>query len=666
VVSATRESADSSATSAPRALASPPPQRIDGYLQAEKDPLLGTATTLRYHVEFPDPSVWGNGPYPTVMDYSGYGPGTVFFDGLGSTFKAQGYAVIGVNIRGTGCSGGKFDYFEPVQSSDGYDAVEYAAAQYWSTGDVAMVGKSYPGITQAFVAEQRPLHLRAIVPGAIFGDLYRDVPYPGGIQNVAFSGLWSVEQPFNGGIDQQWQGLTGSQKGFFDILGVPDPTKPTDIDPSKNDPVCTRNQADHATNPLWNPFVQAVQPQNQWYSDFFKQRSPDYTAGQINVPVMLEAAWQDEEVGSRGSDLIRHLAPGVPYRMLLQNGDHGEYYNAANIPEIYRFLSYYVKKQVPLQDQVMVPVYAGRSTHVKSYRPITYAEALAGYQAEPRVLVNWELGKADTPSWQTRMDAWYPSATAVDRLYLQPDGRLSPVPAPASTGLVQAGVSYTYAGGTGQSRGTNIVPSSPGKVVQFPGPLWQYPPPSNTYAAFTTDPFAADQEFLGPASADLWVSSTAVDTDFEVLVTDLREDGREEYVQKGWLRASHRALDPEQTSDLRPYQTHVLTDTSPLVPGQPTPVRIEIFPLGQVFRAHDRLRVYVEAPNLLPEYWGFAALPAPAENTIYTDAAHPSSLALPLIPGAVAEALARSCDGTGDWLRNQPCRTPAPGNSPIP
>src|SRR5690606_40686389 len=87
------------------------------------------------------------------------------------------YAVMGVNMRGTGCSAGWFDYFEWRQALDGYDVVEIVARQPWADG-VGLVGKSYPGISQLFVAATQPPSLRAIVPGHVVGDFYRDVVYP--------------------------------------------------------------------------------------------------------------------------------------------------------------------------------------------------------------------------------------------------------------------------------------------------------------------------------------------------------------------------------------------------------------------------------------------------------------------------------------------------------
>ena len=75
----------------------------------------------------------GAGPYPTVVEYSGYAYANP--DGgessIAQVLNLLGYAVVDVNMRGTGCSGGAFDYFEPLQALDGYDVIETVARQPW-------------------------------------------------------------------------------------------------------------------------------------------------------------------------------------------------------------------------------------------------------------------------------------------------------------------------------------------------------------------------------------------------------------------------------------------------------------------------------------------------------------------------------------------------------
>src|SRR4051812_45311174 len=130
--------------------AAAPPTYETGYIPVAQG--TADAAELHYKVMLPDKTRWGNGPYPTVIDYSGYLPALEVYDGLDDRFIDAGYAVVGLNIRGSACSSGKFDYFEPRQSIDGVEAIDWLANRPWSNGRFAMVGKSYPGITQLFVA----------------------------------------------------------------------------------------------------------------------------------------------------------------------------------------------------------------------------------------------------------------------------------------------------------------------------------------------------------------------------------------------------------------------------------------------------------------------------------------------------------------------------------
>jgi predicted acyl esterase len=176
-------------------------------------------------------------------------------------------------------------------------------------------------------------------------------------------------------------------------------------------------------------------------------------------------------------------------------------------------------------------------------------------------------------------------------------------------------------------------------------------PPGGS-VAYTSPPLRKDMVVAGPASLDLWLSSTATDTDLEATVTEVRPDGEETYVQRGWLRASHRKLDPARSTALRPYPTNLRGDARPLIPGKPTLMRLEVFPFAHPFRKGSRLRVWIEAPTGHTGFWAFQSTPDPATNTVLHDAAHPSRLVVGVVPGALARAPLPACD----TLRNQPCR----------
>ena len=88
--------------------------------------------TLSAMIRFPDPVLYGTGPFPTVVEYSGYSPSNPErTDTPARIAGAMGYATVSVNMRGTGCSGGVFDFFNRAQQADGYDIIETVARQPW-------------------------------------------------------------------------------------------------------------------------------------------------------------------------------------------------------------------------------------------------------------------------------------------------------------------------------------------------------------------------------------------------------------------------------------------------------------------------------------------------------------------------------------------------------
>src|SRR3977135_3771597 len=151
-------------------------------------------TKLAVNVQLPGPA--GQGPYPTLVEYSGYGYANPA-GGESSIHQIAGglrYAVVDANSRGPGCSGGAFDYFEPLQGLDGYDVIETVARQPWALHHkVGMMGISYGGISQLFTAQDGPPSLAAISPLSVI-DNTQTTLYPGGILNTGFAVEWAKER----------------------------------------------------------------------------------------------------------------------------------------------------------------------------------------------------------------------------------------------------------------------------------------------------------------------------------------------------------------------------------------------------------------------------------------------------------------------------------------
>jgi len=151
------------------------------------------------------------------------------------------------------------------------------------------------------------------------------------------------------------------------------------------------------------------------------------------------------------------------------------------------------------------------------------------------------------------------------------------------------------------------------------------------------------------------LKSSTKDTDLQVTLSDVRPDGNEMFVQSGWLRASHRSIDPAISTDTDPVQTHLESDEKDMPSGAFDLLRIQIYAVGYAFRAGDKIRVTIQAPGGERAVWAFDTIEdGTIANTIRLGS---SKLVLPVIPGAKAGApLPKDCPSD----RGQPCRTYVP------
>lgn len=166
--------------------------------------------------------------------------------------------------------------------------------------------------------------------------------------------------------------------------------------------------------------------------------------------------------------------------------------------------------------------------------------------------------------------------------------------------------------------------------------------PVRRVLTFTSAPLSADLEVTGPIVLKLFASSTAIDTQFIVKLTDqqpqddaARKTGSQPAyipVSKGWLKASHREKDPKRTTPARPFYTH--TNPQPLKPGEVYEFDIEVLPVSYVFKKGHRIRLEL-ANGDSPATDGVFSHPYhPTQmgtDTFHHDAAHASCILLPVV-----------------------------------
>jgi predicted acyl esterase len=192
-------------------------------------------------------------------------------------------------------------------------------------------------------------------------------------------------------------------------------------------------------------------------------------------------------------------------------------------------------------------------------------------------------------------------------------------------------------------------------AYSFPNPGWMMgvvgmgpqgaPDPPRRVLTFTTPALDRDLEIAGPIKLVLYGSSTRTDMDFFVKLSEQQPQSAEDrakelnpasaIVTKGWLRASHRALDPARSTDLEPYHTHA--NPEPIEPGKVYRFDISVEPQAYRFKKDSRVRLeIVNGDSVVTDVlWTHYYLPDKiGTDTIHHSATYPSELGLPVTDGA--------------------------------
>jgi predicted acyl esterase len=459
------------------------------------------------------------------------------------TWVPKGYVVVRVDGRGTGASPGHLDLLAAENSEAYYDAVEWAAAQPWSTGRVGLLGISFYAMNQWGVAALRPPHLAAMVPWEAAADMYRDFTRAGGILNSGFLSWWWPNTVLN-----VQHGVDGSL---------------SEADRAANRMESLNDEC--LEHPLDGPFYE------QWNA----------ALSQIETPLLSVGNWGNIGLHLRGNIEGFLNAASTDKWLRIIVGDHiHPFYEPESIELQERFLDHFLK---------------GEDN---------------GWEAEPRVML--AIRDADQTTWRGE-EAWPLPSTEWTELHLDASALSLGEDAPEAEGAV----AFTAMEET---------------------------------LTFSTEPYATRTEITGPVVLTLTLSSSTTDADVFVRLgridpdgTDVMAFGPEQNavaLTQGWLRASHRKLDPERSLPHRPFHSH--DELQPLTPGEPVQVEIEIWATSIVLPAGSRLILDVAGAELPSSHFFHQdERDRPPERfagttTIHTGAGHGSRLLLPVIPAAGA------------------------------
>jgi putative CocE/NonD family hydrolase len=189
-----------------------------------------------------------------------------------------------------------------------------------------------------------------------------------------------------------------------------------------------------------------------------------------------------------------------------------------------------------------------------------------------------------------------------------------------------------------------VAPPKKAAKVSYPQSPASRPAKTPRGVSFETPPMKVDTEITGPVVLNLWVSSTVKDLDICATIRNIGPDGKDLFevgqqgeplqcVTKGWLRASHRKLDPEKSLPYRPYHAH--NERWWLTRGEIVECRVEIWPTCMVFRKGHRLRLDISPMDGVgtQHFTHFHAdYNQGGTGTIHSGGKYESYLLLPVIP----------------------------------
>jgi predicted acyl esterase len=592
-----------------------------------------------------------SGPTPTLIEYSGYGYANPAGPESGISILANlmGFTVVDVNMRGTGCSGGSFDFFEPLQGLDGYDVIETISRQPWALHHkVGMMGISYGGISQLFTAATQPPSLAAISPMSVI-DSTQTTLYPGGILNTGFALAWAKERVH----DAEAASPTSGQAWAYKRI-------------QEGDQTCAANQALH---PEAVDLLEKVEENSHYKPEVADPLAPVTFVDKINVPTFLACQWTDEQTGGHCPTLAKRFTGTQRKWFTFTNGTHVDSLDPATFNRWFDFLQLYVAKRPPILASAAVHAAAplvyqeamGIPAVTLPLDPIqlqpTYGLALNAFEKLKPVRVLFDNGAGGLspgrpyPGFEKSFDGFPVPGTEARTWYLSPGGSLSGSPPAGSSAegftwdadaLPRTDFSGDTAAGTG------------GLWTAAPKYEWAQSPPGSAVSHLTA-PLSANTTVLGAGAVNVWVRSSTPNVDLQATISEVRPDGKETFVQNGWMRGNERKLDAEKSTALEPVLSLREADVSPLPADQFVPVTIPLYYEGHAYRAGSRIRVTIAAPNGTQPIWAFdkAEPEGTAQVAIAYGGAMPSHLLLPVVPGVSVPTGLPPCPG----LRGQPCRS---------
>lgn len=480
-------------------------------------------------------------------------------------FVPRGYAMVVVDVRGTGASYGSRDSFRsPAEREDFRTILNWVCAQDWCNGRVGATGISYVGAAADFAATTGHPALKAIAPISAVWDTWQDHLYPGGLL------LTNLAQNY----DRLMQALDLDKRkdvASYPYFADPNFAGPAPVDEDTDGSQLQSALRDHEANISLADFIREFPYHDSSlpYDETFTGVSfSPHTYSKNNNPdlaVLSISGWMDGAYTNGAVARFLTLGPDRNH-LLLGPWDHGARTNVSPfreevepqfpvVAEILRFCDEYIQE---------------RDTGLKAEAPVHYF-SMASEQ------------------WKSAQN-WPPTSGTSRTLHLSADGSLDDDPGDETSLDVKPDFGFSTGRNTRYGRLAAL------NITNY---YESWEPRSSDLPRFMSEPLEQDLTVSGHPVLTLQLESDQSDAAVIAYLEDVSPDGKRYYVTEGMLRALHRkeTTPPDTYKACWPYHSGNVSDAQPLIPGEPASLTIALLATSWCFKAGHRIALSVSGAD---------------------------------------------------------------------
>jgi len=511
---------------------------------------------------------------------------------------SYGYAVVRVDVRGTGASFGRLRFeWQPEDTQDAHTLVDWIIRQSWSNGKVGAYGVSYSGTTAELLAEAGHPATTAIWATYFELDGFTDLAFPGGVP-CDFVKMWGQ---YTAALDQNISPGDDFEPDSS-VVGV----KPVDGDEDHR--LLQAAIQEHASNCNAHTLLENVTYRDDPMDGagvsgeamaVFSRRAKIESSG---VPIDIWGSWMD---ANTADTVIRHFTTfRNPQRAVISAWSHGG--GAFCSP----FVPAGSALELGMHDQL-----------TELLRFMDHFFYNLDTQIPDKTLFYYTLGEEKWKATQV----WPLPNSFSKRLYFREGYALGEEPPATEQGEDRYLVDVSATTGQ-QNRWWTEMGGAP---VVYPDRELQ----DRKLLVYESRPLDRDLEITGYPVVSLQISSTATDGAFFVYLEDVDESGAITYITEGVLRALHRKVSREEPPYMvfGPYHSFKRKDGAPLVPGQVAGLNFSLLPISALICKGHRIRLAIAGADAST----FARIPDTGETEIglMRNKVNSSWIDLPVIPG---------------------------------